>query len=42
MIPELGQFALSLAFATALGVGLWVAALNVKYRDFRFIVLFVV
>jgi lipopolysaccharide transport system permease protein len=31
-----------LAFAAALGSGLWVAALNVKYRDFRYIVPFVV
>jgi lipopolysaccharide transport system permease protein len=30
------------AFAAALGAGLWIAALNVKYRDFRFIVPFVV
>ena len=30
------------AFATAMGAGLWVAALNVKYRDFRYIVPFVV
>jgi lipopolysaccharide transport system permease protein len=29
-----------LAFVTALGAGLWVAALNVKYRDFRFIIPF--
>jgi lipopolysaccharide transport system permease protein len=31
-----------LAFAFALGGGLWFASLNVKYRDFRFIVPFVV
>lgn len=31
-----------LAFAAALGAGLWIAALNVKYRDFRYIVPFVV
>jgi lipopolysaccharide transport system permease protein len=30
------------AFATAMGAGLWIAALNVKYRDFRIIVPFVV
>ena len=30
------------AFAAAMGAGLWVAALNVKYRDFRYIVPFVV
>jgi lipopolysaccharide transport system permease protein len=29
-------------FAAAMGAGLWVAALNVKYRDFRYIVPFVV
>ena len=31
-----------LACCTALGVGLWMAALNVKYRDFRYIVPFIV
>lgn len=31
-----------LAFAAAMGAGLWIAALNVKYRDFRVIVPFVV
>lgn len=31
-----------IAFAAALGGGLWFAALNVKYRDFRLIVPFVV
>lgn len=31
-----------LAFAASLGIGLWIAALMVKYRDFRFIVPFVV
>jgi lipopolysaccharide transport system permease protein len=31
-----------LAFASAFGVGLWVSALMVKYRDFRFIVPFIV
>jgi lipopolysaccharide transport system permease protein len=30
------------AFAAAMGAGLWVAAINVKYRDFRIIVPFVV
>ena len=29
-------------FAAAIGPGLWIAALNVKYRDFRYIVPFVV
>jgi lipopolysaccharide transport system permease protein len=31
---------LLLALITALGVGLWLSALNVKYRDFRYIVPF--
>jgi lipopolysaccharide transport system permease protein len=31
-----------LAFSASFGVGLWIAALMVKYRDFRFIVPFVV
>jgi lipopolysaccharide transport system permease protein len=31
-----------IAFAAALGAGLWIAALNVKYRDFRYIIPFVV
>lgn len=35
-------FFLSLALCTSLGAGLWLAALNVKYRDFRYIVPFVV
>ena len=33
---------LALAFVTALGAGLWMAALNVKYRDFRYVVPFLV
>ena len=31
-----------LAFLTAMGAGLYIAALNVKYRDFRYVVPFVV
>jgi lipopolysaccharide transport system permease protein len=31
-----------IAFAASLGAGLWIAALNVKYRDFRYIIPFVV
>lgn len=31
-----------MAFAVALGAGLWIAALNVKYRDFRYIIPFIV
>ncbi len=38
MLPPL----ILLASAAALGSGLWFAALNIKYRDFRFIVPFVV
>ena len=33
---------LLLAVVTAFGTGLYVAALNVKYRDFRFIIPFIV
>ncbi len=33
---------ISIAFAAAMGGGLWLAALNVKYRDFRHIVPFIV
>ncbi|HCF30628.1 MAG TPA: phosphate ABC transporter permease [Cyanobacteria bacterium UBA11049] len=33
---------IAIAFAAALGGGLWLAALNVKYRDFRHIVPFIV
>jgi lipopolysaccharide transport system permease protein len=31
-----------IAFAASLGTGLWMAALNVKYRDFRYVIPFVV
>jgi len=31
-----------LAFALSIGVGLWLCALNVKYRDFRYVVPFIV
>ena len=31
-----------IAIAAAMGAGLWIAALNVKYRDFRYIIPFVV
>lgn len=31
-----------IAMATALGAGLWLAALNVQYRDFRYLVPFIV
>ena len=33
---------LAVAFAAALGTGLWLCALNVKYRDFRYVVPFIV
>jgi lipopolysaccharide transport system permease protein len=35
-------FFVMLAFAAAMGAGLWLTALNVKYRDFRFVVPFIV
>ena len=44
--PDWRIFALPLfifiAFVAAMGAGLWIAALNVKYRDFRYIIPFVV
>ncbi|UBF27349.1 ABC transporter permease [Kovacikia minuta CCNUW1] len=33
---------IAIAFAASMGTGLWLAALNVKYRDFRYIVPFIV
>ena len=33
---------IGIAFAASIGVGLWLAALNVQYRDFRYIVPFIV
>lgn len=35
-------FFVAIAFAASIGVGLWLASLNVKYRDFRYIVPFIV
>ena len=35
-------FFIAIAFAAAIGAGLWLAALNVEYRDFRYIVPFIV
>jgi lipopolysaccharide transport system permease protein len=32
---------ITIAFAAAMGVGLWITALNVKYRDFRYIIPFI-
>ena len=31
-----------IAFLVAMGTGLWIAALNVKYRDFRYVIPFIV
>jgi lipopolysaccharide transport system permease protein len=46
MLPSLRFLALIpltiLAASTALGAGLWFAALNVRYRDFRYLVPFVI
>jgi lipopolysaccharide transport system permease protein len=33
---------IGIAFAASMGAGLWIASLNVKYRDFRYIVPFIV
>lgn len=33
---------IAIAFTAAMGAGLWLSALNVKYRDFRYIVPFIV
>ncbi|MGL5833876.1 MAG: ABC transporter permease [Waterburya sp.] len=35
-------FWIAIAFAASLGVGLWLASLNVQYRDFRYVVPFMV
>ncbi|MBU6461090.1 MAG: ABC transporter permease [Proteobacteria bacterium] len=35
-------FFILIAFTAAIGSGLWISALNVKYRDFRYIIPFVV
>ncbi|MBD2254572.1 ABC transporter permease [Nostoc parmelioides] len=35
-------FFVAIAFAASMGAGLWLASLNVKYRDFRYIVPFIV
>ncbi|MCX6954202.1 MAG: ABC transporter permease [Verrucomicrobia bacterium] len=46
VVPDIRILALPLfvliAFAAALGAGLWLTALNVKYRDFRFVLPFVI
>jgi homopolymeric O-antigen transport system permease protein len=33
---------MSVAFITSFGIGVWITALNVKYRDFRYVVPFIV
>ena len=35
-------FFIAIAFAASIGCGLWLGALNVKYRDFRYIIPFIV
>jgi lipopolysaccharide transport system permease protein len=35
-------FFIAIAFAASMGAGLWLASLNVKFRDFRYIVPFIV
>jgi lipopolysaccharide transport system permease protein len=35
-------FFIAIAFAASMGVGLWLTALNVKYRDFRYVVPFII
>jgi lipopolysaccharide transport system permease protein len=35
-------FFVAISFAASIGCGLWLAALNVKYRDFRYIIPFIV
>jgi lipopolysaccharide transport system permease protein len=35
-------FFIAIAFASSIGAGLWFASLNVNYRDFRYIVPFIV
>src|SRR4029077_21129231 len=32
----------AVAFITSFGVGVWITALNVKYRDFRYVIPFIV
>ena len=32
----------AIAFIASLGIGLWITALNVKYRDFRYVIPFIV
>jgi lipopolysaccharide transport system permease protein len=32
----------AIAFMASLGIGVWITALNVKYRDFRYVIPFIV
>ena len=32
----------AIAFIASLGIGVWITALNVKYRDFRYVIPFIV
>ena len=32
----------AIAFVASFGVGVWITALNVKYRDFRYVIPFIV
>ena len=32
----------AIAFLASLGIGVWITALNVKYRDFRYVIPFIV
>ncbi len=32
----------TIAFMASVGIGVWITALNVKYRDFRFVIPFIV
>jgi lipopolysaccharide transport system permease protein len=46
VVPDIRIFALPLflllALLNSLGIGLWIASLNVRYRDFNFVVPFIV
>ena len=41
-VPSWHILTLPIAFAASMGAGLWLATLNVQYRDFRYIVPFIV
>ena len=40
LAPRASPFFVVLAFLASLGPGLWITALNVKYRDFRYVIPF--